>query len=295
MVERQEGLRMMKFTTGVAVVLVLAFAGYGCGGAGGDPEFSPDPSVGDLFGGNETPGGGDDVIDATGDGDEAQEERDCFLDGFCYRACESAADCPDGFSCIMRVCTFDCQSDAECGAGGVCNSVGLCEASTGEGIPVCTIDADCGDGRFCNADGACEQIPVLLGCQGDVDCPLGQYCDDMHKCELFPGPGVECSIDDDCPGNYYCDALGECTQECRSSYQCGDGEACNDVGRCVAVGAPARLVSFTFGALGADTDPAGPVSFGSASFRLTNVQITTAGRDQILTSPSYRLTGSINY
>lgn len=280
----------MKIST-IAVMALLALVIAGCG-AGGDPSFSPDPTIGEAQGDQSAPSGDADATQANAD---AEEERDCFLDGFCYRECASAADCPSGFSCIMSVCTFDCQSDAECGPGGVCSSVGLCEVASGTGLPACTDDAECGAGRFCNTSGDCEQIPVLLGCQNDADCPLGQYCNDMHACKLFPGPLVTCSVDADCPGNYYCDALNECAQQCRSHYQCGSGEACDDVGRCVMTGAPARLISFTFGALGADTDPSGPVSFESASFRLTNVQIAPAGRNQVLTSSSFRLTGSLNY
>lgn len=288
----------MKVKVNMLVILVFVMAVFfhaACGG--GDASYSPDPTIGDVPGVGDEPGGGggggDDDVVVEDDGEA--EERDCFLDGFCYRECETAAGCPAGFSCIMSVCTFDCQSDDECGTGGVCNSVGLCEASTGEGIPACTADSECGDGRFCNDAGACEQIPVLLGCQNDADCPLGQYCSETHQCDLFPGPGVECSADEDCPGDYYCDGLGECAQECRSDYQCGAGEACDGAGRCVVPGAPTRLVSFSFGALGADTDPFGPVSFESASFRLSNVNITPAGRNQVLTSTSYRLTGSLNY
>jgi len=177
----------------------------------------------------------------------------------------------------------------------MCNDAGLCEATTGEGIPACTSDAECGDGLFCNAGGACEQIPVLLGCQNDADCPLGQYCSDTHQCDLFPGPGVQCGADEDCPGDYYCDALGECRQDCRSSDQCADGEACDGTGRCVVPGVPASLAWFNFGGAGAESDPAGPVSFGSTNFRLKNVVITPAGRNQVLSSTSYRLTGSLNY
>lgn len=282
-----------KVNINVLTLIMLAFFLAAC--SGGDASFSPDPTVGDVSGPEDDPGGGGGGDDgATGDADEKQEERDCFLDGFCYRKCDVAADCPDGFSCIMNVCTFDCQTDDECGTGGACSEVGLCEASDGAGLPLCSVDEDCGDGRFCNGEGDCEQIPVLLGCQGDIDCPLGQYCDDLHTCELFPGPGVECTIDDDCPGNYYCDALNECQQECRSNYQCGDGEACDSSGRCVVVGAPARFSSFTFGVLGADSDPSGPVTFESASFNMDMVQLSPAGRNQVLTSPSFRLTASMN-
>ena len=265
---------------------------YGCGGS--DASFSPDPSVAEVPGG-ENPGGGGETGGAGDESGKEISERDCFLDGFCYRGCKTAEQCPSGFSCIMQVCTFDCQNDDECGAGGKCNDAGLCEATSGGEIPACTQDYDCGDGRFCNDEGGCEQIPVLLGCRNDADCPLGQYCEDTHACELFPSGGVACSTDTDCPGNYFCSETGSCEQECRSAFQCGDGKTCNSTGECMDVGAPARLVSFSFGALGSATDPAGPVTFSSPSFKLDNVVITPAGRNQVLTSSRFRLINSAGF
>lgn len=283
-----------------AFVTCFVLVASGCGG-GGDAIFSPDPSIAQVPGGGETPdgdtgggGGGSGSVNTT-QSEGGQASRDCFLDGFCLRTCRDASECPEGFSCIMKVCTFDCQTDAECGTGGKCNDVGLCEVAEGGSIPACTADLDCGDGRFCNAAGQCEQIPVLLGCQADVDCPSGQYCDSSHSCQMFPTAGVACSTDADCPGNYYCDASGGCLQECRSDYQCEAGKACNANGRCVVPGAPAKLLSFSFGALGADTDPTGPMAFGSASFKLDHVVITAAGRNQILTSPRFRLISSAEF
>lgn len=287
----------------IVTVIAAGLFAYGCGG-GSDASFSPDPTVADMPGGDNPPddtggtGGGDTGGGGGGSGDSSAKdsERDCFLDGFCYRTCTSATECPEGFSCIMNVCTFDCQSDDECGTGGECSDAGLCETVSGSEIPMCSEDAECGDGRFCNSDGDCEQTPVLLGCAGDVDCPLGQYCEDAtHECELFPSGGVACSIDADCPGNYYCSETNSCEQECRSDYQCVDGKACNTIGKCVDVSSPARLVSFSFGALGAATDPAGPVTFSSASFKLDNVVITPAGRNQVLTSTRFRLTASSEF
>ena len=286
-------MKLKIFSLIFIAIIAGAFVAAGCG-AGKDASFSPDPSVADLFGGDGSPDDpvGDGDVDVEGDKDQELPETDCFEDGFCYRTCDAVSDCPDGFSCIMHVCTFDCQSDDECGTGGRCNEVGLCEVVHGEEIPDCTSDSECGDGRFCNSDGDCEQIPVILGCQNDADCPTGQYCNDAHSCELFPLAGVECVADDECPGNYYCDDSGQCAQECRSDYQCADGKACNDIGRCVTPGVPVRLKSFSFSTLGADTDPAGPITFESTNFKIDQAVITPAGRNQVLTSPRFRLTGS---
>lgn len=288
----------MRLTALIVSVIMLVAVSFGCGGAGSDPSFSPDPSVGDIVGGDEGGGGGGEVEVPGDDGKEQTEEtaeNDCFEDGFCNQRCASAEECPPGFSCIMSMCTFDCVTDDECGTGGVCNDSGLCEATDAEPMPGCTSDEECGAGRFCNSAGGCEKIPVFLGCQDDADCPMGQYCDEVHSCEIFPGAGIECEVDDDCPGNYHCGPSYLCVQECRTHYQCGDGQACDSDGYCVAVGAPAAIVSFSFNTAGAQTDPTGPVAFESANFRIDQVEIAPAGRSEMLTSPSFRLIGSTGF
>jgi len=285
-------------TTALLISLVMLFAlSFGCGGAGSDPSFSPDPSIGDMLGGDEDEGdgeGGSQGGDASGES-RSVEEGDCFEDGFCNVRCASASDCPPGFSCIMNMCTFDCQDDDECGAGGVCNDAGLCEGADAEPMPGCVSDDDCGLGRFCNEQASCEKIPVLLGCRGDADCPYGQYCDDDHSCQVYPGAGVECSDDSDCPGNHHCDADYLCAQECRAHEECAEGQGCDPQGYCTDVGQPARLASFTFNAPGANTDPAGPAVFTSANFRIDMVEIAPAGRQAVLSSPGFRLVGSTGF
>lgn len=278
----------MKRHVGVVLLVVLAIATAGCG-AGSDVSFSPDPTVADVSApppsGSDVPGGTDGEVVTT----------DCFENGFCTRACVSVSDCPAGFSCILKVCTFDCQADAECGTGGRCNDQGLCEAASAEPLPLCTQDADCGDGRYCTDEGACEKTPAILGCNRDSECPLGQYCDEVHQCQLYPGAGVDCSIDADCPGESYCDALNRCHQDCRTDQQCAANEACSAFGKCVVPGAPAKLTTFTFTALGADTDPTGPVRFTSPSFVIQRAEIVPAGRSETLTSQRFRLVGSAGF
>lgn len=299
----------MKLRLHMVILVAFSFVASaavstGCS-IGGEVSFSPDPTIGGLI------DDGDDPVDGTdgggggggGDGDytvegqtaeEEEKERDCFLDGFCYRQCSEPADCPAGFSCIMSVCTFDCQSDEECGSGGVCNDAGLCE-TTSTSIAGCTNDAECGADRFCNASAECEQVAVQLGCQGDADCPLGDYCDEAHSCTPFPGPDVGCAADGDCPGDYYCSIGAICEQDCRSSVQCNTGEACDATGRCVTVGTPARFVAYSFGSLSADADPASGGVFSSTSYSVSNVEIVQAGRNQVLSSSRYRLVGSTGF
>lgn len=270
-----------------ATLFAAAILAFGCGG-GGEASFSPDPNVAGAPEG-EAPGG-EVPADGGGEGESAKqaEERDCFLDGFCYRRCASASECPGGFSCVMHVCTFDCQSDDECGPGGECNDGGLCEAVMGEEIPACMSDIECGDGRSCNADGECEAVAAPFGCLSDANCPAGQYCDETRSCELLPAGEVACADDDECFGNSFCGAGGTCMQECRTSAQCADEKACDGDGRCVAVGAPLKLVSFNFGGTAAPT-------FTSASYRIDRVAITPAGRNQVLTSARFRLINSAGF
>lgn len=283
-----------KFKLTILVITVLFLAACKIGG---DPSFSPDPTVEQLFDDGEAGDSANGAAASQDDEENAEQEnaKDCFEEGFCYLECEVSNDCPEGFSCIMNVCTFDCQSDAECGIGGVCNSMGLCEVSDGEVIPPCTSNEDCGEGRFCNDAGECEQIPTLLGCQSDADCLADQFCDDLHNCDTLPETGVECLSDADCLGDFFCDAMGECTQECRTDFECSEGEACDGLGRCLVAGIPVKLISFSFGALGSTSDPLGSTTFGSTKFKLSNVQITPAGRNLVLSSPNFRLTGSFSY
>ena len=112
----------MKQSIFILLFLALIVAVSGCGG--GDAKFSPDPSIGAQPGGDAPPppdgGTGDGGAGQGGENtsqNKSSQERDCFLDGFCYRVCRTAAECPEGFSCIMNVCTYDCQTDSECGTG----------------------------------------------------------------------------------------------------------------------------------------------------------------------------------
>ncbi len=41
-------------------------------------------------------------------------------------ACTANPDCPPGQYCNGTACTFDCRTDADCGAGGTCDSLGQC-------------------------------------------------------------------------------------------------------------------------------------------------------------------------
>ncbi len=282
----------MRLTALLVSMLMLAALSFGCGGAGGDPSFSPDPSVGDLFGDDDQGGGGEVEVPDDNYSDADAAEEDCFEDGFCNRRCTTALDCPPGFSCVMSMCTFDCVTDDECGTGGTCNDSGLCEAIGGDPIPECATDDECGEGRFCNTLGGCEKIPVFLGCRDDADCPAGQYCEDDHSCQIFPPAGIDCAYDYDCPGNYYCGPSYLCVQDCRTAYECGPAKTCSDDGRCVSVGAPSRLAYFTFNGLGSQADPATPAVFESASYKIDMVEIAPAARSEMLTSASFRLIGN---
>lgn len=281
-------------------IIVLAAAVAGCGG-GKDASFSPDPSIAQVPGGQDAPGGGDvgggDGGDGTVNTGETAggepDDEDCFLNGFCYRACKVATECPQGFSCILYVCTYDCQTDQECGSGGKCNEVGLCEVAEGGSIPACSSDVDCGDGRFCNGQGQCEQIPITLGCQGDIDCPMGQYCGEEHSCKVLPEMELSCTIDSNCLGDSFCNGSHICEQECRSDVQCSEGASCNNVGKCVSPSTPLKLVSFSFGSL--RNEDSGSSTFGSTNFKLKNVEMTVAGRNQVLTSTHFRLIGNADF
>lgn len=160
-------------------------------------------------------------------------------------------------------CPTSCSSDADCDAGGYCNSAnqcvadqpdgGTCNESDGNGDAECESD-HCQNG-FCCGSGDC--------CSNETDCPAGYtfppVCDtpsgcqgtrDVAQCSNFTcttsldtpddsacGPGVLAS---DC-GFYlpiYCDGNSvqtgpTCPSSCSSDAQCDANAYCNSAGACV--------------------------------------------------------------
>ena len=111
--------------------------------------------------------------------------------------------------------------------------VGPCVAadSNGDRIPdllvtedECQSDADCPAGGVC-VDGECVLAPP---CSDDSDCDTGEVCLD-GRCVIQGGDS--CETDADC-GDLVCDG-GECVPCTTAGVECGPGLVCAPDGRCI--------------------------------------------------------------
>jgi Cys-rich repeat protein len=161
--------------------------------------------------------------------------------------CSSQEDCTGGY-CLTGFpdgglyCGTDCTSDADCGAGNTCVSVGTgytwqCIPADGDcsGVSAgCTTDGDCPSGYRCDG-GSCVPDEAPPECYYDSDCPSGYHCED-GSCVADTPPPSDCTTDGDCPFGYRCDGGScvptgaECTrdEECHAGYHCDDGSCVSD-------------------------------------------------------------------
>jgi hypothetical protein len=123
---------------------------------------------------------------ASGSGGSMTSGRfdDCKADDECDQA--------HGFSCVMGMCSYECEQHSDC------VEVGHCEAITLEGERR----------QFCVRDKTPPEAGKLY-----TACPNGTECADKLLC-IGAGPGdldayctVDCSSDDDCGLGYYCGTL----------------------------------------------------------------------------------------
>ncbi len=153
-------------------------------------------------------GGGDSLADGGSTADAAvacQDDDGCPADQYCQ----------DASMTCMPGAGHECEMDAECGDGQVCNTAvtdcgatrcrNVCEAAT------CTEHAECG-ALFC-IEGACAEAP---SCTGAV-CPMGLVCNDQMMCEA----PTTCADDSECTSPRIC-AAGIC----QSPVTCADNSAC---------------------------------------------------------------------
>jgi hypothetical protein len=105
----------------------------------------------------------------------------------CTQATE-ADDCAFGQRCDGACRCVDCLSDADCGAGLVCNvRAGRCQSEN-----LCFQDADCENPLVCDPRTSLCQVPPPP-CDDDFDCQIAEICNlSNRRCEL---PGGVC-IDD---------------------------------------------------------------------------------------------------
>lgn len=167
----------------------------------------------------------------------------CWSDADCKKGthCEGAIICPPGAYCFVAdqpgKCVPDahkpCLSDAECGAGMMCDTSQCLSCCTDPSQPC--IALCCG-----------QCVPVSSGCQSDKDCKTGFYCDlrldSMGKVigQCTPLPSGTCVRDADCgeggtcvfgpcPLCFPCPCFGTCeygSQKCKAHSDCPPGQEC---------------------------------------------------------------------
>ena len=97
----------------------------------------------------------------------------CTVEG----GCVEDEDCPPMQSCLAGFCVFvppsECEVDADCGAGEICN-FGFCEESTR-----CRITADCPEPEQVCIDEFCR---TPIECRVDEDCAGSEICDERGQC-----------------------------------------------------------------------------------------------------------------
>jgi hypothetical protein len=111
------------------------------------------------------------------------------------------------------------------------------------GCHECDTDADCEGGRVCEAvpvaGGGGSENQCVTGCHADSQCAAGERCEEV-VCITAPCPGQcvgasECAGDADCATGSVCElstgctAPSTCVPGCHDSSQCSAGESCNIV------------------------------------------------------------------
>ncbi|MGB0589667.1 MAG: hypothetical protein ACPGU1_08325 [Myxococcota bacterium] len=151
---------------------------------------------------------------------------------FCGAACDSDADCPEGFDCLEAPSTrggssAQCvKSDGPCECSDKAVSLGLATACTvTNSVGSCTGVSVCTDEGLseCDAQPAVEDICNGLDddCDGDLDTvpcddedPCTEdSCEGESGCVHSVSAGVPCDDGDDATSGDTCDATGACTGE----------------------------------------------------------------------------------
>lgn len=209
------------------------------------------------------------------------EDADCASDGVCLTEsrcdlrtyeCTGGDTLPNGEVCDLGgsngVClnggcvTSDCEEDAECDNGNLCDGSEACVdnqcvagsapangASCGGGdlclnevciTPSCVADADCSASNECALDGACDLS--TYECTGGGNVADGTVCavgGDDGVCLSGTCALVECLTDAECDNGLVCDGAERCVDYAcvagtppADGASCGGGDVCAD-GACI--------------------------------------------------------------
>jgi hypothetical protein len=145
------------------------------------------------------------------------DTEDGTVEGYCFKACDSDADCRDNYVCRSW------------GVGGA----GAC-------APGCNDDSDCSDGRECDPGGSCR-LPLVAdeigaACAPDHGCTSG-YCISEQYQQWPSGYCIRtCASDADCGAKGACILYdertpeGSCLATCETDEDCRPGYKCEEDG-----------------------------------------------------------------
>ena len=192
------------------------------------------------------------TVDADcGDGDVCNGSERC-QGNVCVAG--AALSCPAPTECTTSSCnaTSGCQvtprpDGVSCASGGGVCAAGSCQ------LFECQVDADCADGNVCNGSETCQSNRCVAGaslsCSAGGECTTG-VCDAGSGCQVAPvqdgvfcsgGSGVcmagGCQLIDCTPGTRRqqerCWAAKGSSSGCQASADCDDGDLCNGLEQCI--------------------------------------------------------------
>ena len=181
------------------------------------------------------------LVDADCDDGDLCTGQEACVGNLCVAGTPLA--CPALSQCEVGVCVagVGCASapapngsacdDGLSGTVGDACSGGVCQGF----VPQCQIDAECADGDVCNGVETCQNYSCVLGvplaCNAPTACTT-PFCDAVSGCQLAPlADGVSCA-----GGSGVCSA-GSCqisgpAPQCLLDADCDDGDACNGSETC---------------------------------------------------------------
>ena len=136
--------------------------------------------------------------------------------------CSVVADCEDKNPCTLDLCNAGvCAHNPVAGGAcatakvchvGVCDNTGQCAQHVKEGA-ACVAAGPCLKGGLCSSLGVCDAQPEAAGvsCDDGQECTQNDLCDGAGLCDGSPlNDGAACDDGDSCTVGDSCNAAGEC-------------------------------------------------------------------------------------
>ncbi|MBM4372627.1 MAG: hypothetical protein FJ098_13280 [Deltaproteobacteria bacterium] len=149
-------------------------------------------------------------------------------------ACQSDADCPEGYGCMLMTCACACEDpEGECDCG--CpEDQGFCEYLGDDGWDDPGFwGGECETAEDCPVGFICEEIQAPCAMPACPPCACAGCAPDDPECEPEPCECPECEL----PEDWECEpeTYGVCTYDmvdCESDDDCGEGFECLEVEEC---------------------------------------------------------------